>query len=169
MYWHYLTPAHTETFGKLTVTRFDKPASDTLLYDFTDHVDTAAVSKHVQKKPAIVIDHRFTPRRAVSMRLPEKAKLTFKDVPLEGVLRGYAFIGYFEARFDKGDPVTLTIFVNGRRIGEELIANFDPLRPFEYTLNEGGTGTVRFEVHAPDNGKRELGLAADIRNTGGRR
>ena len=165
----HLSAVSVEHYGKLTVSVFELPTTDRVLYDFTDHLGGAALSKNVQKTPSIVIDHWFTPRRAASMRLQSKASLAFKDVPLNGILRGYGFISYFEARFNDGDPAVLSIFVNNKKIGEEVIGNFDPLRPFHYPLNESGTGTVRFEVTAPNNGKRQFGLQADVRLPGGDR
>jgi hypothetical protein len=162
-----LVPLTTQKFGKMTVTKYKLPAPDKVIFDFTDHLKDAAL-KRVEKKPRILIDHKFIPRRVAAMRLLDVASLEFDQVPMKGTLLVYGIIGYLEARFDDGEPVRLSVFVNDKRIAVEHIANFDVPKPFEYTLPGGLPGKVRFEVFASDNKKREFGLKADVRVKGGR-
>lgn len=162
-----LTPLNTRRLGKLTVSLFELPSPDTVVYDFSDHLKEATAAKNVDKRPKIIIDHWFFPRRVVGIRLNTHTTLTYRDVPLKGILRGYGIIDYREGRYNKGAPATVNIYVNDKRIAHEEIANFGPLCPFEAELPvASGKGTVRFEISASGNPKRELGLAADIRIKG---
>ncbi len=160
-----LSPDKTEQFGRLTVATYTLPTPDAVVFDFTDHLKNA-VLKGVEKRPKMVIDHRFTPRRVAAMKLVNPASLELDKVPMDGTLRVYGIIGYFEARFDDGEPVRLSVFVNDKRIAVEHIANFDRPKPFEYKLPGGPPGKVRFEVFAEENKRREFGLYADVRQKG---
>jgi hypothetical protein len=161
-----LSPEHTDRFGSLTVSRYQLPAPAEILYSFTDRWKDGVYKKTNKKKPRLMIDHWFHPRKALEVSLKHKASVTFKDVPLGGVLRGYTVIGYREGRFDKGDPIRLRVFLNDKKIGQKMTANFSPIEPFEYRLPGKGTGTVRFEVFAENNKKRQFGIAADVRKAG---
>lgn len=161
-----LGPEHTDRFGNLTVSRYRLPEPAEILYSFTDRWKDGAYKKTKKQKPRLMIDHWFHPREVIDVSLKSKASITFEDVPLGGVLRGYAVIGYREGRFNKGDPIRLRIFLNGKKIGQKMTANFSPIEPFEYRLPGEGTGTVRFEVFAANNKKRQFGIAADVRKAG---
>ncbi len=164
-----LSPERVDTFGKITVKRYKLPPPDEILYDFTDHIREAEASKAVERRPKIIIDHWFFPRRVISIKLNASSTLTFRDVPLGGVLRGYGVIDYREGRFNKGAPAKIVIFVNEKKLGRITVANFGPLKPFELKLPQRGTGTVRFEISQSGNPRRELGLAADVRRMRGER
>ena len=158
-----LSPDSVRTFGKLTVARFDRGEPDKILYDFRDHLKKATLGRFIDKHPKIIIDHWFQPRYVIGTRLSAPTEMTFREVPMRGVLRVVAFIDYREGRYDKGAPARLTVYVNDKQVEQRRVANFDPLRPLEIPLSGDGTGTVKFEVSAPDNKRRELGLFADVR------
>jgi hypothetical protein len=163
-----MTPEETMQFGNLTVSRYRLPEPAEIRYSFTDSWKEAQYDNTERRSPKIIIDHWFHPRRVLQFSVRHTSSITFEEVPLGGLLRGYAVIGYREGRFDKGDPIRLRIYLDDKRIGEEMVANFSPIEPFQYPLPGSGTGTVRFEVYAKDNKNREFGVAADVRERGDR-
>ena len=154
----------TMTFGRLTVSQIPLPKPADVKFDFLENWQYAHYENTPERSPTIVIDHWFHPRQVLPFDLKKPSSIAFSEVPLNGTLRGYAVIGYREGRFNKGSPIRLRILVNGKKIGEKLIANFSPITPFEYPLDGEGKGTVTFEVLAENNKKREFGIAVDIRN-----
>jgi hypothetical protein len=115
-----------------------------------------------------IVDHVFAPRFVIKVPLKRSGvSITYADVPLTGVLRGYGIIDYKNGKFDKGGPVRLSISVNGFQLGETEIHNHDPTRPFEFALSGEGKGTVRFEISAQDHFRREFGFVADVRTRSG--
>ena len=161
--------ASTRDFGNLTVNTYPLPRPAEIRYDFVDRWHDAKYQKTGKEPPKLIIDHWFHPRRVLQIGLKQRASVTYDDVPLTGVLRGYAIIGYREGRFGEGAPIRLRIFLNDKKIGERQVANFSKVEPFEYSLPGEGRGAIRFEVTAKDNKKRQFGIAADIRRPGGDR
>lgn len=161
-----LTASETHQFGNLDVNTYPLPKPAKIRYDFTDKWRDATYEKTGKAPPELMIDHWFHPRRVLQIDLKQRASITFKDVPLSGVLRGYAIIGYREGRFNEGAPIYLEIFLDDKKIGEQHVANFSKIEPFEYSLPGKGRGTIRFEVAAKDNKKRQFGIAVDVRQPG---
>lgn len=156
----------TQRFGNLAVNTYPLPTPAKILYDFTEKWRDATYEKTGKAPPKLIIDHWFHPRRVLQIGLKHHASITFKDVPLNGVLRGYAIIGYREGRFNKGEPIRLRIFLDDKKIGERHVANFSKVEPFEYPLPGEGRGKIKFEVAAKDNKKRQFGIAVDVRQPG---
>ncbi len=160
-----LTPKSEKDFGRITLRKYELPPPEEILYDFGKHVGSAKPEGFKPRRPRLIIDHWFFPRLAIHVPLVRKgmAALTYENVPLNGVLSVHAVIGYREARGNKGTPVRLSAFVNGKRVINEQIENFRPITPIKYPIHEAAQGTVRFEVQAKDWFKREFGLQADVR------
>ena len=158
-----MTPEKVDEVGRLRISGYRLPKPAKIRYNFTENWKAADYEKTGRRPPKIVIDHWFHPRRVLQIDIKQKSSITFDDVPLGGVLRGYAVIGYREGRYNKGAPIRLTTYLNDKKIGEERVANFSPVEPFTYRLPGTGKGTVRFEVFAKDNKKREFGIACDVR------
>ncbi len=163
-----LTAESVSTFGRLMVSRYKLPPRSEVLFDFTARSRGAETSGFKRKNPHIVIDHWFHPRLVIPVPLSHKTKsLIFNDVPLDGTLRLFAIVGYRSGRFNKGGPVTISVHVDGSRIGAIEVKNFGPKEPSYFAINRKGNGTVRFDIHARDGLKREFGFAADIRRRPG--
>lgn len=141
----------------------------TVIYDFKKMLGSAKPSGFRLFRPRFMIDHRYHVRLAVPVSLGRgNSGIEFPDVPLGGVLRGYAFIGRTSGEFDRGGPVKMVVSVNGNRAGKAEFTNLGPLNPFEIGLPGTGRGTVRFDFSASDFLKREFGFTADVRlKTGG--
>jgi len=104
--------------------------------------------------------------RVIPVPLERRAAMTFRDVPLEGVLRGWAIVGrldYRAHRLPSGGPIHIEVSAQGEPLGEVEIHNFGPLEPFEIPLPGKGRGAVRFEIWTADGRDRPFGLAADVR------
>ncbi len=153
-----------QDIGKISVCRYRTGGSAKILFDFLDETYSLKAGGDKLKGAVLIIDHWFNPRLVVPFK-PRKtpASRIYKGVPLNGVIHGYAVIGYREGRFNKGGPIKLEIFVNDEKVGEQMINNFGPLEPFDIPINREGTGTVRFQVTSDDHFKRRFGLAADMR------
>lgn len=152
------------TFGEITVSLYDNPQTVTVLYDFLEHYPNMEVGGGAHHSPKIFIDHWFRPRNILFLDLKSRVvSATFKNVPLDGVIHGYGIIAYREARFNRGTPVELSIFVNDKKIGEHKINNFDLVEPFNFATNSKGRGTVRFDVKTRTPVKRRFGFVADVR------
>ncbi len=153
-----------QDIGKITVRRYRTGGSAKILFDFLGETRSMKTGGKKFRGNVIIIDHWFNPRLVVPFK-PKKrpTSKTYKNVPLNGVIHGYAVIGYREGRFNKGGPIKLEIFVDDKKVGEQLINNFGPLEPFDIPINREGTGTVKFQVTSDSNFKRRFGLAADMR------
>ncbi len=162
------TATQSKTFGELSVNVYPLPKPAEAVYSFLDKWRDGIYDKTPKAPPKLIIDHWFHPRQVLQVGLKHRSSITFKDVPLNGVLRGYALIAYREGRFNEGSPIRLRIYLDNKKLGERRIANFSEIKPFEYKLPGQGRGTIKFEVTAKDNKKRQFGIAADIRQTGER-
>ncbi len=157
-------PESESEHGKLKVSRYKLPPPAHVIYDFGRNVRRASAEGFKRKSARILIDHWFNPRLVIPVPLSrEPMTLTYEDVPLDGVLRGWGIIDYRHARHNKGRPVTLAVSVDGKEVGREEIHNFGPLEPFEYPIGKNGTGTVKFTIRAKDHLRREFGFTADVR------
>ena len=157
-----LEPEWSKELERFEVRAYRNPARVGLLYDFVAAAPTAEVTGGGKSRARLVIDHWFHPRLAVPIRLTAKPRrLTYSNVPLDGVLRVYAVIGYREGRFDKGKPVAFAVYVNGARVLAREVANFSPIEPSDIPL-AGGVGTVAFEASAPNILEREFSVGAYV-------
>ena len=157
----------TLEFGRLTVSRHRLPARAEVLYDFVARSREGRMAGTRRQSPRIVIDHWFFPRLSIPMRLHRKpGSITFEQVPLGDVVRGYGIIGYRSGRFGKGGPVQLSVYLDGEKLGTHAVRNFGPREPFVFELPDREEGTFRFEVAARDGLEREFAFAADVRRLG---
>lgn len=162
-----LEPKSEHRFRRLSVLIYDLPPRAEIIYDFTRNWNRARFEGTRKQAPILTVDHWFNPRYVQIVQLgPKSASISFPDVPLEGVIRGHGIIDYRSGRFGDGDPVSLSVFVNGRKLGENVIGNWGPLEAFEFKLPGTGKGMVRFEVAAPNEYGRVFGFAADVRRKG---
>jgi hypothetical protein len=167
-------------FGRLALRIYRRPEWDEVVYNFLDHGQGATNLGFATVKPQLMIDHWFNSRLAYFAQLgcpvrrstsPTsasrcKASLTFDGVPFSGrILRGHGIVGYRTGRFNRGGPVTLSVFADGALLGTARFRNFGPLEPFAFQLPPHPSGTIRFElaVNAQDP-ERQLGFAADVRS-----
>jgi hypothetical protein len=149
--------------GRLALRTYRNPGRVGILYDFVAEAPKAVVSTGAKARSRLVVDHWFQPRLAVFVKLAAAPiRVTYSDVPLQGVLRSYAVIGYREGRFDKGQPVKLSVYVNDVRVLHRDVANFSPIAPHDVELRGGGVGTVAFEVSTRDAFQRELSIGAYV-------
>lgn len=159
-----LAAERTTEHGRIAVSRFRLPPRAEILYDFVANAAKATFSKTRRISPQLVVDHWFFPRLVIPMTLSRTgASLTFDDVPLDGVIRGFGIVGYRSGRFNQGGPISLAVYVNDRKVGAHEVRNFGPRTPFAFRSGATGKGTVRFEVRARDKLDREFGFAADVR------
>ncbi|MCP4197511.1 MAG: hypothetical protein GY762_10230 [Proteobacteria bacterium] len=154
-----------QKFGRLTVSRYTlKHERSQVVYDFFTHLGKAVVAGTKRLGRGFIIDHGFAPRFVIRVPLTRRGvSVTYTDVPLNGVVRGYGIVDYKNGKFNSGGPVRLSVSVNGFQIGETMIHNHDVNQPFEFSLPGDGLGTVRFEISAQDYLKREFGFTADVR------
>jgi hypothetical protein len=164
-----LEPKSKRRFGRLMVMIYDLPPRAEIVYNFIQNWKRARFEKTGKQPPILTVDHWFNPRYVQIVQLgPKSASISFPDVPLEGVIHGHGIIDYRSGRFGKGDPVSLSVFVNDRKLGESVIRNWGPLEAFEFKLPGMGKGMIRFEVSAPNEFGRVFGFAADVRRKGTR-
>ena len=110
-----IEPVSSSKFGKVAVRTYELSRRTKVVYDFRDHLRSVAREGVGNLSPKFMIDRRFQPRYAIPVSLRKRrVVLTFKDVPLEGVLHGYHFLDYREARYNKGTAVVFRIFVEGK-------------------------------------------------------
>lgn len=161
-----MEPVSRESFGRIEVRTYKLSRNAEVLYDFRDHVKDAIFEGTARVSPKIMVDREFHPRYALPVSLKKGGGvLIFKNVPLHGVLRGYGFLDYREARYNKGQPVAFRIYIDGKLVSEQNIANFDTIKPFLIDRKHNDTGEVRFEIVAKDNLEREFGFTCDVRRS----
>ena len=160
-----LTADTERNFGRLTVRKYHlKHEKNRVIYDFFTNLDKAVVGGAKRLGRGFIIDHGFAPRFVVRVPLsPRGVSVTYADVPLNGVVRGYGIVDYKNGKFNRGGSVRLSVSVNGFQIGETKIDNHGSNQLFEFALPGEGLGTVRFEITAQDHFKREFGFIADVR------
>ncbi len=163
--------AESETrFGNITLRRYRLPPKAEVVYSFSNQMNEAVAHGFRRREARVMIDHWFQPRWVIPIPLSgNTASLSFDNVPLDGVLRGYGIVDYRHGRHNKGGPVMLSIYVDEKKIGTHEVANFGPLAPFQFEL-PGDVGRVRFAVKAPDAFNRQFGMIAHVlRRPGGDR
>jgi hypothetical protein len=153
----------SKDLGRIAVSAYRNPARAGILYDFVAEAPRAKVDGGGRGRARLVIDHWFHPRLAVPIKLsPKPQRITYTEVPLSGVLRVYAVIGYREGRFDPGQPVKLAVYVDGARVLARDVANFSPIEPSDVRLEQGGVGAVAFEASVADRLQREFSVGAYV-------
>lgn len=115
----------------------------------------------------VIDDQRYRPRRCVLAHPPDRGALTlsYADVPLGTVIRGYGGLSWFLYRDGKGAPVTLDVRVDGESLGRVVHEDDQGWRGFEVATgaHAGRRAAVQFVITSPGARDRDFCFQADTR------
>jgi hypothetical protein len=113
----------------------------------------------------IIDDQEYLPRRCIFAHptIGGSLRLTFADVPLGKVIRGYAGLSYFLARDGLGTPVEIRVFAGDRELGRHEHHDEWGFREFEFSTGEfaGTTQNVDFEIRSELPSQRDFCFTAE--------
>lgn len=116
----------------------------------------------------VIADEEFRPRRCIWSHPFARGEIVtrFRDVPLGQVIRGHGGLYWMTEREKRGEPITLTVRVDGDTIGSYVHRDGDGWSAFEMPLGAHAgarAATVEFAVRSPNHRDRHFCFEADAR------
>jgi hypothetical protein len=116
----------------------------------------------------VIADEELRPRRCIWSHPFARGEIVtrFHDVPLGGVIRGHGGMYWIVERERRGAPVTLTVRVDGDRVGSVVHRDGDGWAGFEMPLGAhagAAKAEVEFAVSSTDHRDRHYCFEADTR------
>lgn len=122
---------------------------------------------HVFVGVTVVDDESYMPRRCIMMHAPANGyvEARFRDVPLGQVIRGHSGMRMMVERELSGTPISLEVFVDGQKVGEDVHVDGDGWKAWRILLGAraGQRGEVTFRVSSSREAQRQMCWEADAR------